>query len=375
MESVSILKSHNAWDRFFIEEPLTLEEFVYTSPTLPKYIFPFIMDEIKSLSKNPVSEIYMQTCVGVGKSTLSAIITAYTIYLFCITKDPNKLWGFPPSCTFSYGILGTRKTAELAIHSLITVLEQIPMFNKTRSHNDAKGPICYNTGKSNKLLEVYSVSANGAMGVPLYLIPVQSPADIIGTNLVGATLSEIQMFMEVTKTEPQYVFTLIQKIKCRLYSRFGPRDVFIHRLFVDKDPYDVEDDVIDNYIHSDSTKNNSDIKVITLAPRWELFPNDFNMNEYLYIDLYTEEVLTNPNANTLKIPAFLKNEAMLNPKNFIRSYIGLPTSIIENPKRAELKKLHKDLISANVKIIMDNGIFYLKDRNSDTTICITDLFS
>lgn len=373
MQSVSILKAAKLWDKYFIQEPLTLEEFIQTSPTLNNYIFPFIKDTIKDLSNNPSSVIYMQTCLGVGKSTLSSILTAYTIYLYCISIEPSKLWGLSPSVKYAFGILGTRKTAQLAINSLISVLEQIPMFKKTESHDDAEGPICYNLDRKNALMEVYYVSMNGSTGVPLSLIPVQSNADIIGVTLIGANFSEIQSFMEATGASSEQILECISKTRARIDSRLGPRDNFVHRLFVEKSPYDIEDDALDDYIHNSAPKC-PDTTIIKLKPIWELFPERYNTTDMLYLDLYTEKVLISANENTIAFPSTLKDAALENPKHFIRDMIGLPTSIIENPKRRELKKFYNDLLYAQVKIIMKDGCFYFKDRNSDIEVRIPGLF-
>ena len=371
MTSISNLVNHSKWSDYFVTQPLTLVQFVRTSKVYD-WIYPHILQELEEFDKAPVSQLYIQSCVASGKSTLINILIAYKIYLFCITKEPNELWSLSYSVRFAFGILCTRKSSQLVMSSLLGLLEQLPMFNVDQSNLYKPGFININTSKQNALMEAYLVNQNRSVGVPLEVVSISSAADLLGCTFVGAAFTEIAAYLQDTDVESKDVLDLIKKTIHRINARL-PNEEFINLAIIDKDPYDVEIDPIDNYIW-ETVPYIKDARITHFMPVWELRPKNYDLTKTIFFDYSLEKIVKDKSATSLSVPAELESVIKKDAKAFIRDFLGFPTSTIDAPEKRIIKKLHNELLEANVKIIMESGKFYFKDKKTGYKLEIQDLF-
>ena len=84
-----------------------------------------------------------------------------------------------------------------------------------------------------------------------------------------------------------------------------------------------------------------------------------------YFDMETLSVSYNVSSKDgcVRIPKDLVSNATKKPEVFLRDYIGLPTSILQNEQIKLLKNLHNAILLNDLRIALYNGIFYLVDRN------------
>ena len=233
MTTIKDLLSTGHWTDYFLEKPLTFSEFVATSD-LPKTAFKTTLEFFDTIDDNIQYQYYFQGCVGSGKSIIIYTLCAYKLYLFCLLRDPHKTFSHAPTTTYSFGIITTKKSSDLALSSLLQIMEMFPIFKKNRYEID-DGPVGYSLNCNNALMRLQYVTKEGIRGADIHVIAISTPGDLMGTNIVGALGTELIAFLQDTEMSEDDLFSFINKIRVRIDNRMRD-ELPIKCLFIEKAP-------------------------------------------------------------------------------------------------------------------------------------------
>lgn len=357
------------WEDVFLEKPLTFKEFLETSPNFLKMAYKTTIDFFNSIDDSMnVTEYYFQGCLGSGKSIMIYTLLAYKLYLFCLLKDAHQVLGHSPMVKYTFGILGSKKTAPLVLSSILNVFEYFPMFKQNRFELD-EGPIGFSVNCNNAILRLQYITSGGRRGTPIQIISVSNQADLMGSTLIGLLGTDLIAFMQDTGISEEDLFKLIEKSKHRINTRLG-EDCFLGTLLIEKEPYDTELSVIDKYIMEIENRGYPSVRVVRITPFWKVRPEGYTLDNTKKIPYFNlsklcvEYDISNPDLSAIhiRIPTELIKNAMDNPEAFMRDYIGLPTSMIPNERMQVLRDIHSKMREYNIKISLGpNGSFYLED--------------
>ena len=371
--TVDVTYCLSEWETYFIEKPLSFNEFVDTY-AYKDVVYPHILKTIDEISSQPSKrEFFIQGFVGSGKTTLIYLLLAYKVYLFLLLKSATTYYDVVPAAKLSMVIFAPdKKTASLTISAFMRVIEGIPFFRRIRTLRDFLdyyGPM-YTTSYTDDLL-TFRRSDN-----ILHVISAKSESDLIDTNPIFGVLTELDSLIKDGTTSDQ-AFSFYQKLSWRIESRCNGK---LSTVIVEKNPYNFYDDTIDQIMY---TTRDPKRMVIFYHYYWRVFKDKdptakidstFNITTCQVVE--KEDIL--PGDNFVDFPSVFNGMNLLelarnNPKRFLRDIIGMPTAIEQHSTTLNIMKEIADTIHKNsLEICIKNSGVYLECPAEKLSICISN---
>lgn len=387
-------------------KPPTPEEFLsikYIGPTA-ETLFPHIrkafIDFMDPLA--PYRTGIWYSCIGSGKSALTALINLYISTLFAMMWHPYKYFGLSSATVFvqALGAWSQKKGGEILLEPIKNIIETSPYFTQVRGHADmlesSSDPmevaehLDWTTASKTSVLQFQN-------GINYKL--VSGDKDIIGTTLVTGNLTELAFFQENGWSEDD-VWKFFSKMRNRIESRM--HHGYMGRFILDSSPNNLEA-IIDKWIDEQAPKDPENF--FLKGARWDLFPWEFkealddegqvkpdfntafplftggggkpatvietpeqlatyNKKDVMWVPLYQ---VTSTSRASEKIPA------VENPVQFMRDQCGKPSGAADRIFYED--KVVDDVFQNNLKSVFSN-IIALKEENPEHLIWnqVKDIF-
>jgi len=219
---------------------------------------------------SPYRHLLLAMAIGTGKSTISTVHNLYITTLLFLMRDPKKFFGLAPSSSIVQALISfsMEKAEQLLLQPFIQILNTSPRFHRVkqeehllRHQEENPDKICWTTaGRIGKIQFPNDIH---------YMI-ASTPYQLLGLNLIHATLSEISFFIE-RGLSPDYIWRIFQDCKARIHNRFG--DKRLCGVVLDSSPNDIDASPIDKFIFSGEAAKDPENLVIT-GSHWEMFEQD-----------------------------------------------------------------------------------------------------
>lgn len=265
----------DSWRVNYRVRPPTPEEFL-TSAWIggqAESIYPHIRNIFMEFWKpnSPFRHLVLGMAVGTGKSTLSVLDNLYvSCNLWCM-RNPKKFFGLAASTSLVQAFISFSmdKASQLLLQPFMQVLLTSPKFRRVKQEEhlekrqrDYPNEVCWTTA-----------GRMGAIQFPqdVHYILASGPHQLLGLNMIHATLSEISFFID-RGFSPDYIWRIYQDSKGRIQSRFGENKRFCGTI-LDSSPNDLDASPIDKYIFTGEAQKDPKNYVVT-GSQWGLFEQD-----------------------------------------------------------------------------------------------------
>lgn len=206
---LSILES--LYDEDYEEIPVTIDEFISN----PRYlgsvydggdlVYPFWKDFMHKFfheNTDKAFEVAFSGAIGIGKSTIAAIMMTYIIYKTLCLKDPRKFYRLTGNSPIVFVVMNL--TLDLAYQGLYTlIVENIKSSPWFLERVDIRGK--------------YDVIIEFKEGIQL--IAGSTTNHVIGKNVIAACLDEVS-FSKAPRGSKNSVMDMYRSIRRRMESRF-----------------------------------------------------------------------------------------------------------------------------------------------------------
>ncbi len=323
----------NLWKVHYRVKPPSPEEFLTEAWIGPmsNSIFPFIRKIFLEYwaPTSPYRSLILGAAIGTGKSTVSVLSNLYvTIHLWCM-RDPKKFFGLAASTSMVQALISFSqdKAAQLLLQPFMQIILSAPRFrrvkqeeNLTKRQLEYPNEVCWTSAGKIGKMQFYN---------DIHYPIVSSPANILGLNMITATMSEISFFVE-RGFSPEYIWRIFQDSKARVQNRFGTR--FLSTVILDSSPNDLEASPIDKFIFTGEAAKDPSNYIVT-GPHWEFRPDH---------DIYKEWKKTRKT-----FPVFRGNAS--EPAAIVETAVHgyNPQEIIQVP--IDLRRLFDENLIKNVK--------------------------
>lgn len=265
----------DSWRVHYRVKPPTPEEFL--TPMwiggMSESLYPHIREIfLKYWQPNsPYRHLVLGMAIGTGKSTLSVLNNLYvSVCLWCM-RDSKRFFGLAPSTSLVQAFISFSmdKAAQLLLQPFMQVLLSSQKFRRVKQEEflekrqlDFPDEVCWTTA-----------GRIGAIQFPgdLHYILASGPHQLLGLNMIHATLSEISFFID-RGFSPDYIWRIYQDSKGRIQARFGEDRRYCGTI-LDSSPNDLDASPIDKYIFTGLAQKDPKNMVVTGA-QWELFERD-----------------------------------------------------------------------------------------------------
>jgi hypothetical protein len=239
--------------------PMALELFPTTRKTLLEYWNP----------KKEHHSLILGSAIGTSKSTISIISNAYiTANIWC-KRNPKRFYNALSSTSFVQALISfnEKKIKQVLLQPMIQILKASPRIRAVKFEDQLEkrqreypNEICWTTASKVGALQFYN---------DIHYPIASSPQNLLGLNMITATLSEISFFID-RGFSPEYIWRIFQDSKNRIVNRFGK-----HRLattILDSSPNDLEFSPIDKYIFTGEAYKDKSNYIVT-GPHWNFRPD------------------------------------------------------------------------------------------------------
>lgn len=350
-------KVYSSTVNVFRTKPLSITQLVQNSG-LYSYCYDHIWDQFLNFQENHKKHYYISGPIGSGKATLYNTLFIYKLYLYTCLENPFVYFGHT-QCEHYFGVVGTSKDFKFIINSLVDAFNLFPMFVAKSSAKMKPDKIYYSVGADRStLFTIEWLCNNEVRQINIELIT--DKFDLVTKNPISVLCPGCMELLD--KISESDLFNLMTKIQQRIDARTS-NEYLISGLIVEKAPYDLELSEIDKFIYK-VVPRKDDSGHMQLPPYWTYFPGQ-NSDVFDYFDLETEQFITHETDNTIKVPLNIRQSyPTVNKQQFLRDVIGLPSSTVPNPAMIKIQKVIKELTNGHLVIVLEQGIFYLKDPAS-----------
>jgi hypothetical protein len=265
----------NLWRINYKKKPPTIEEFLSDDWIGPmnESLYPHARNILVDFWKDnsPYRHLILAMAIGTGKSTISAIHNLYVTTLLFLMRNPKKFFGLAPSTSVVQALISfsMEKAEQLLLQPFLQILLTSRRYHRVkqeehlpRHQEENPDKICWTTaGRIGKLQFTNDI----------HYIIASSPYQLLGLNLIQATLSEISFFIE-RGLSPDYIWRIFQDCKGRIQARFGA-DKRLCGVVLDSSPNDIDASPIDKYIFNGEASKDPKNYVVT-GSQWEMFEQD-----------------------------------------------------------------------------------------------------
>jgi hypothetical protein len=332
----------NIWRVNYDRRPPTPEEFLSSSwiGELSEELYEHI--KIAFYEYFDPSKPYRNLCayygIGEGKTTLTALVSAYQAVLIYYLRNPKQFFKLSQMTHLvSVAISLTQDMCfDLAIRPLMGVFATSDRFEKVRTEDAFLKKVKQD---KNKIYYTTAVKGNAVFRVgQLHYNVISEPRQLLGLTIVNGSATELAYMTEQGMTQDT-VMRLINDLKRRIHSRLGPTNYFA-RTVIDSSPNTLES-LIDQYLYYDCIKDPSVLRL--MGTKWQLQPYLFPIwertKEHFYIFrgsaskspkvLSEDEVPTYDSTLLIETPIDALQSAKDDLPRFIRDYAGEPSSIAD----------------------------------------------
>jgi hypothetical protein len=265
----------NLWRINYKKKPPTIEEFLTDDWLGPMHesLYPHARNILINFwrDNSPYRHLILAMAIGTGKSTISAIHNLYVTTLLFLMWNPKKFFGLAPSTSVVQALISfsMEKAEQLLLQPFLQILLTSKRYHRVkqeehlpRHQEENPDKICWTTaGRIGKLQFTNDI----------HYIIASTPYQLLGLNLIQATLSEISFFIE-RGLSPDYVWRIFQDCKGRIQARFGA-DKRLCGVVLDSSPNDIDASPIDKYIFNGEAAKDPKNYVVT-GSQWEMFEQD-----------------------------------------------------------------------------------------------------
>jgi hypothetical protein len=268
----------NLWRINYKKKPPTIEEFLADDWLGPMHesLYPHARNILVNFwrDNSPYRHLILAMAIGTGKSTISAIHNLYVTTLLFLMWNPKKFFGLAPSTSVVQALISfsMEKAEQLLLQPFLQILLTSKRYHRVkqeehlpRHQKENPDKICWTTaGRIGKLQFTNDI----------HYIIASTPYQLLGLNLIQATLSEISYFIE-RGLSPDYIWRIFQDCKGRIQARFGA-DKRLCGVVLDSSPNDIDASPIDKYIFNGEAAKDPKNYVVT-GSQWEMFEQDPEM--------------------------------------------------------------------------------------------------
>jgi hypothetical protein len=274
-ESSKLELLSNLWRINYKRKPPTIEEFLTDDWLGPMHesLYPHARNILVNFWKDnsPYRHLILAMAIGTGKSTISAIHNLYVTTLLFLMRNPKKFFGLAPSSSVVQALISfsMEKAEQLLLQPFLQILLTSQRYHRVkqeeylaRHQEENPDKICWTTaGRIGKL----------QFPNDIHYIIASTPYQLLGLNLIQATLSEISFFIE-RGLSPDYIWRIFQDCKGRIQARFGA-DKRLCGVILDSSPNDIDASPIDKYVFNGEAAKDPKNYVVT-GSQWEMFEQD-----------------------------------------------------------------------------------------------------
>ena len=223
-----IYKLKNMWSLVYEKEPPSIDEFLtpkWIGATADK-IYPHVKQTLKDYL-NPTSGkrvLALSTCIGFGKSSLSALLAIYTIVHLSYMKKPKATFDLNEMGSIVIVLMSftQKKANQLLLQPFFNLLRSSPMFVAVRREDrvisrqeeldkDGNGQIAYTSA--------------GRMGAfqfakDIHITVTSDRADLLGLNIILGIVSEISFWIK-RGISVEEIWGTFSDMRERVNSRFA----------------------------------------------------------------------------------------------------------------------------------------------------------
>jgi len=265
----------NLWRINYKQRPPTIEEFLTEDWVGPmcESLYPHARNILIDFWKqgSPYRNLIMAMAIGTGKSTISAIHNLFVTTQLFLMRNPKKFFGLAPSTSVVQALISfsMEKAEQLLLQPFLQILLTSKRYHRVkqeehlqRHQEDNPDKVCWTTaGRIGKL----------QFPNDIHYIIASTPYQLLGLNLIHATLSEISFFIE-RGLSPDYIWRIFQDCKGRIQARFGA-DKRLCGVVLDSSPNDIDASPIDKYIFNGEASKDPKNYVVT-GSQWKMFEQD-----------------------------------------------------------------------------------------------------
>jgi hypothetical protein len=268
----------NIWRINYKQKPPSIEEFLTDDWLGPMHesLYPHARNILVDFWKDnsPYRHLILAMAIGTGKSTISAIHNLYVTTLLFLMRNPKKFFGLAPSTSLVQALISfsMEKAEQLLLQPFLQILLTSKRYRRVKQEehllrHQLENPdkICWTTA-----------GHIGKLQFPndIHYIIASTPYQLLGLNLIQATLSEISFFIE-RGLSPDYIWRIFQDCKGRIQARFGA-DKRLCGVVLDSSPNDIDASPIDKYIFNGEAARDQKNYVVT-GSQWAMFEQDPEM--------------------------------------------------------------------------------------------------
>ena len=366
----------DGWEKYFISKPLSFNEFVDQS-SVKEFLYPHIKNTINLLSNHAeVTQLYIQGCVGSGKSMIVKLYSLYKVYLYMLLKNPSSTFSLSSCQETAIYLFGDDESNNLLINSLISELNKFSsIFQSVNKFTDNPSKIEYMFDYDDRDHKKDCFICFNYHGVKLRSYSFLERKELLGKNIIIGIAADLSFVAERTGLSNTKIFDVLQKLKYRIDSRFtgNPISLFL----VDKDPNNLWNDPLDQMmINMPEIKDHT--AMIRYTDYWKLYTDKITTDKVAYISLSTGKVSDDKPEDMGDWRAFpnidfLRKEAEENPVGFIKDFIGIPCSIgqLRNMEEA-INEIKTIMMKNHISLLYKNNRMYLEANNGQVMIPIDD---
>lgn len=287
-------------------------------------IYPEVRAAIKTIIEGGYIEALLMGAVGIGKSTLAQIVTAYHLYLLSCEKWPQAKFGLMPTSTIVIAMLNRSDylAQQVTYGEFRSFMENVPYFNEHYPFiRDKKSEMEFPKGR-------VSIIASAAFNNKL-----------LGMNIIGGCVDEMN-FMQVVERSKQsreggefnqakaIYNALVRRRKSR-FATVGKMPGCLCMISSKGGP----DDFTELRVKEVQTEND-DLTYIWDKPQWDVVPADRFSGKKFFVEVGTERTNSRiiddpsdamPGAKVLTIPVEMKIDFERDMEGSLRDFAGIST--------------------------------------------------
>jgi hypothetical protein len=270
----------NTWTIYDRMKSPTPEEFL-----TPAWIGPLATELSPHVRKifleywNPTAKynsLILASAIGTYKSTTAVLSNLFITATLWSKRNPKRFYGATQMTSFVQALISFSqdKATQLLVQPFINLLKSSPKFKKItmeehldKQQKDNPDRICWTTSSRIGALQFW-----GDIHYPV----ASSPQNLLGLNMISATMSEISFFIE-RGFSPDYIWRIYQDSKYRVSSRFGTNRMAT--IILDSSPNDLDFSPIDKYIFTGEAQKDPSNYVVT-GSSWDIRPDHEEFKEW-----------------------------------------------------------------------------------------------
>jgi hypothetical protein len=345
---------NNLWRLTYRQKPPTPEEFLtedWIGPTANN-VFPQVRDAfIEFFDPNKKHRhLYLSSCIGWGKSTLTTLIILYILLDANLMIDPKKYYRMAATGAI-VAVLGSfskDKGKQVLLKPFLNILLSSPRFRRVKQEERII-PAQLEEDNKNSGRIVWATSSSMASDIQfsndLHVIVSSDRASLLGLNILCGALSELSFWVN-RGVGHEAIAGMVNDLEGRIENRFP--NYFYARLVIDSSP-NSWDYILDKYVFSGEAERDEKNYVIK-AKHWEIdiyhwkYPMFYKENKYFWVFagnagkeskiIHESQVKNFHPDEVIKMPEDLKSKYLKDPSKIIKDYAGYPSGssgkLIEN---------------------------------------------